>query len=62
MIGVVSDYYRRQREREARASQLELRSSQMEASLKQAQLDALRMQIHPHFLFNTLNTISALEN
>jgi two-component system LytT family sensor kinase len=47
------DYYRKYRERELRASQLETR-------LAQAQLDALRMQLHPHFLFNTLNSISVL--
>lgn len=47
------DYYREARERELRASQLETR-------LAQAQLDALRMQLHPHFLFNTLNSISVL--
>jgi two-component system, LytTR family, sensor kinase len=47
------DYYRKYRERELRASQLEAR-------LAQAQLDALRMQLHPHFLFNTLNSISVL--
>ena len=47
------DYYRKYRERELRASQLE-------AKLAQAQLDALRMQLHPHFLFNTLNSISVL--
>src|SRR5947209_4073164 len=47
------DYYRKYRERELRAVQLETR-------LAQAQLDALRMQLHPHFLFNTLNSISVL--
>jgi len=47
------DYYRKYRERELRASQLEAR-------LAQSRLDALRMQLHPHFLFNTLNSISVL--
>src|SRR5688500_12357159 len=40
------NYYRKYREREIRASQLE-------AQLARAQLDALRMQLQPHFLFNT---------
>lgn len=37
-----------------------LRASQLEAKLAQAQLQVLRMQLQPHFLFNTLHTISAL--
>jgi LytS/YehU family sensor histidine kinase len=47
------EYYRRYQERERLAAQLE-------AQLSRAQLQALKMQLHPHFLFNTLNTISAL--
>ncbi|HET7291323.1 MAG TPA: histidine kinase [Vicinamibacteria bacterium] len=46
-------YYRRWRERELRASRLE-------TQLAQAQLQMLRMQLHPHFLFNTLHSVSAL--
>lgn len=38
----------------------EIRTSQLEAELAQAQLQALRMQLRPHFLFNTLNAIAAL--
>ena len=52
-IAHLFDYYRRFRDRELRASQLETR-------LAQAQLEVLRMQLHPHFLFNTLHAISAL--
>ena len=47
------NYYQKLQERELRASQLE-------AQLAQAQLQVLKMQLHPHFLFNTLNAISAL--
>jgi LytS/YehU family sensor histidine kinase len=38
----------------------ELRASRLEAQLAQAQISALKMQLHPHFLFNTLHSISAL--
>jgi two-component system LytT family sensor kinase len=48
-------YYRRFREGQ-------LRTLQLEAQLSQAQLQALKMQLHPHFLFNTLHSISALLN
>jgi two-component system, LytTR family, sensor kinase len=46
-------FYQRYRDRELRASQLEAR-------IAQVQLDALRAQIHPHFLFNALNALSTL--
>ncbi|MEO7085986.1 MAG: histidine kinase [Gemmatimonadaceae bacterium] len=46
-------YYRMSKDRALRASQLEAR-------LAQAQLQMLRMQLQPHFLFNTLHSISAL--
>jgi two-component system, LytTR family, sensor kinase len=37
-----------------------LRASQLETRLVEAQLQSLQRQLQPHFLFNTLNTISAL--
>jgi two-component system, LytTR family, sensor kinase len=37
-----------------------LRQSQLEGKLVEAHLDALKMQLRPHFLFNTLNSISTL--
>jgi len=52
-ISQAINYYRGYRDRELLASNLETR-------LVEAQLDALRMQLHPHFLFNTLNSISVL--
>jgi two-component system, LytTR family, sensor kinase len=47
------DYYRKYQERELRAAELEKR-------LVQAKLQALQMQLNPHFLFNTLHSISSL--
>src|SRR5437773_3569379 len=38
----------------------ELQQSSLKAQLAQAQLRALKMQVHPHFLFNTLHSISSL--
>lgn len=37
----------------------ELRLERLEKSFSEARLNALRMQLDPHFLFNTLNTISS---
>jgi two-component system, LytTR family, sensor kinase len=37
-----------------------IKASQLQTQLIQSQLQALKMQLHPHFLFNTLHTISAL--
>ncbi len=47
------DYHRESQERE-------LATAQLQTQLAEAQLEALQRQLHPHFLFNTLNTISAL--
>ena len=47
------DFHRESQERELTEAQLRTR-------LAEANLQALQRQLHPHFLFNTLNTISAL--
>ena len=46
-------YYQQLREQETAACQLE-------AQLAKAKIAALRMQLNPHFLFNTMNSISSL--
>jgi len=39
----------------------QLRTAQLQAQLANANLTALKMQLHPHFLFNALHSISALQ-
>lgn len=38
----------------------ELKTAQLETRLVETELKALRQQMHPHFLFNTMNTIAVL--
>src|SRR5215813_3253383 len=52
-IALAADYYRKYRENELQAAELQ-------AQLSQAQLETLRLQLQPHFLFNTLNSIVGL--
>ena len=52
-VGYAFDYRERYHEREAQTAELK-------AQLAEAQLEALKMQLQPHFLFNTLHTISGL--
>lgn len=39
---------------------LELRAAELQTQLAEATLENLRLQLHPHFLFNTLNAISSV--
>jgi two-component system, LytTR family, sensor kinase len=50
--------YARQREHER--DMLALEKAQLETSLRDAELEVLRMRLNPHFLFNTLQNISVL--
>jgi two-component system, LytTR family, sensor kinase len=62
ILGIQSAFhhYRRYQEREQQALRLELRASELTSQLTRAQLSALKMQLQPHFLFNTLNAITVL--
>ena len=53
-------YYRRYRERSQEVLQFQLRASELQSQLVSAQLNVLKMQLQPHFLFNTLNAIMVL--
>ena len=55
ILGVASafDFYRRWQKEQ-------LQGAQLKEQLAQAKLQALQMQLHPHFLFNTLHTIATL--
>ena len=44
----------------ARAQAKAMRESQLETQLAQAELHSLKMQLHPHFLFNALHTVGTL--
>lgn len=52
-VGYLIHYYTRDRKHA-------LQTAQLEAQLAQAHLNALRVQLQPHFLFNTLHSVSAL--
>jgi len=54
------DYHRWYQERLDESHRLELRTAQLETQLATAQLQMLKMQLQPHFLFNTLHAIAEL--
>ena len=59
-VGYARHALLRLRERQAEAERLLAEHARLEAQLAEARLSALRMQLNPHFLFNTLNAVSAL--
>lgn len=58
--GFARDYFLRLGAREREAVQLQAQTATLEQQLAEARLSALRMQINPHFLFNTLHGIATL--
>ena len=58
--GFAWDYFRRYRARQEEAVRLHAHAAHLQAQLAEARLAVLRNQLNPHFLFNTLNAVSAL--
>ena len=58
--GFAREYFIRYRGRVEETVRLQAQADRLHAQLAQARLDALRTQLDPHFLFNTLNAVSAL--
>ena len=58
--GFAREYFLRYQERNREAARLETEAADLRARLAEARLAALRTQLNPHFLFNTLHAVSAL--
>lgn len=59
-VFIAIDFARAVRDQAVVRARLEARAAALESSVAQARLDALSMQMNPHFLFNTLTAISGL--
>lgn len=58
--GMARHYFLRYRARREETMRLQAQAAQLQAQLADARLAALRHQLDPHFLFNTLHAVSAL--
>ncbi|MBC7790521.1 MAG: histidine kinase [Anaerolineae bacterium] len=58
--GFARDYFLRYRARLDESMRLQAETAKLHAQLADARLGALRAQLNPHFLFNTLHAISSL--
>jgi hypothetical protein len=57
---IAIDVARAMRDQAVARSRLEAQASVLEATAHKARLDALAMELNPHFLFNTLSTVAGL--
>nr|WP_321232793.1 histidine kinase [uncultured Psychroserpens sp.] len=55
MIGIVTAYYYIKK-----VKNIELQKSKLQSQLATTKLNILKSQLHPHFMFNTLNSISSM--
>ncbi len=58
--GFAREYFHRYQARWRDTVRLQSHAAELQAQLAEARLSSLRTQLNPHFLFNTLNTVSAL--
>jgi two-component system, LytTR family, sensor kinase len=58
--GFAREYFHRYQARWRDTVRLQSQAVELQAQLAEARLSSLRTQLNPHFLFNTLNTVSAL--
>ncbi|HSA57332.1 MAG TPA: sensor histidine kinase [Gemmatimonadaceae bacterium] len=58
--GYAVEYNRRYRESRIESARLAMEAAQAQQRMAEARLQALRMELNPHFLFNTLNAVSGL--
>jgi signal transduction histidine kinase len=59
-VFIAIDFARAMRDEAVNRARLEAHAAALESSVAQARLDALSMQMNPHFLFNTLTAIAGL--
>ncbi len=58
--GFARSYFLRYQDRLRESAELQAQTTRLRAQLAEARLQSLRMQLNPHFLFNTLHAISSL--
>jgi LytS/YehU family sensor histidine kinase len=58
--GFAREYFHRYQARWRDTVRLQSQAAELQAQLAEARLSSLRIQLNPHFLFNPLNTVSAL--